>query len=298
MPVRMRTLLTVFSIIALLALLALGAWIVTKPPGEFPVPSVLGAIEDEGVATLAASGLVAEVIPEAGADSDVGRIVRQVPTAGSFVKTGRKIRVYIVSGTPDVEIPLIVGMNLVEAASFLRRVGSERGLEGLKVGKTSSVISDTLAGTVVEQIPGRGTIVKIGSTVDVVVAVENGADRMPNIVGLPLADAQQRLAAQSYMITQTEYLTMPQSPPGTVLSQKPAPGARLTQEASISIVVSAEPQPEWGAASGLTSTPSGTSYPTGLRPTNSDTRTTAPPGKQSESPTWKLGNDPIAADLE
>jgi penicillin-binding protein 1A len=130
-----------------------------------------------------------------------------------------------------VFMPDVVGMSLTRAKRLLA--------EGnLTVKTVQSHTSLEPAGTVIRQSFPAGKPILQGS--EVVLHVSSGrAAEVPDVVGLPLDQAQALLAAAGFSI---EIVQQPAgAPPGTVLSQDPAAGAAVAKDSAIRLVVSSGP---------------------------------------------------------
>lgn len=238
-----RALLALASLIVIAAVIGAAAWLWTSAgTPELAVPDELGlprAIAEENLRKM---GLTVEVIEEPGPDTMTGRVARMSPSPGSLVKPGRSIILYVISGAGAIVVPDLVGTYLIEAENRLARAGVESGvLGGLRMGEREEVASDSAAGTILAQSPPAGTVVKPGATVSLVVAVPKDGLRMPNLVGRTVAQATDTLAAAGYSAVQEPYFTTSR-PPGTILSQEPAPGTVLKPELTIRLVVATPPQ--------------------------------------------------------
>lgn len=226
-----------FFFIVVGALAAVAIWFfagVSTP--EVTVPNVVGKKYEDATEELRKFGFAIEIIPEIGADTLVGQVVRTSPAAGSRVKPGRSIILYVVAGEALVFVPDLVGTYFIEAENRLRRAGINEGYAGLVLGTSTSVVSDSPPGTILWQSPASGSRAKVGDKVDIHVAVSKELEKMPNLVGLTLTDALEKLASMGYSASIENYFTTSQ-PPNTVLNQKPSPGTTLSPETVIRLDV-------------------------------------------------------------
>ncbi len=105
-------------------------------------------------------------------------------------------------------------------------------------------------GTIIEQKPVPGTVVKAGRRVSLVVSKGPVIDRVGSYVGQKLEDVRvqfQTLFASSRALLQIKepvtYKPDP-APPGTIIAQKPEPGAEITGVTLLEVVVSRGPRGE------------------------------------------------------
>ncbi|MBL4889616.1 MAG: PASTA domain-containing protein [Candidatus Lindowbacteria bacterium] len=301
----MRSIFAALALFSLVLIVGIFSYVIGGiQPAEIEVPSVVGIQFREGAKLIELATLRVEKVSEYGADSEVGKIIRQIPAALSAVKAGRLVRVYVVAGAPNVKVPNLVGRNLVDARNTLRRVGLDQGLSGLRVGNKTTVNSDEKPGTVLGQSPDPGLLVKMGSFVDIVIAVERGGDVMPDVVQLTLAEAEEKLAAQGYIITEVENYYTGQFDPNTIMSQIPAPGTQLSPDTVIKVVVVVPPggSTSYYQPTGFEAAPANTSF--GFSTSAEETVIPEPVIEEPSlsapvlnPPTWKLGDKSIAEQL-
>lgn len=239
----LRLLLAFFSLAIILAVLGGAAWLWKQAnTPELIVPDQVGLAIAIARTNLMKMGLGVEILDEPGPDTMVGQVVRMAPGAGSTVKPGRSIILYVGASGGEITIPDLVGTYLIEVENRLARAGIEQGLsEGLIIGGRSSVASDSPAGLILSQSPAAGTIVKPGTAVSLVISVEKNGGRMPNLVGRRLEEAMDTMAARGYAITTVApYFTTSQVA-NTIMSQVPAPGTPLSPAITVKVVVATPP---------------------------------------------------------
>jgi serine/threonine-protein kinase len=253
-----RAFLLLLSLAILIAVAAGGAWLILgDTPNEVSVPDLIGKNFDEAINELKTLGFEFEVITSFGPDTAVNTVIRTSPEAGDAVKPGRRIILYVVEGRPMVVVPGLVGSFFIEAENILRRAGLERGAEGLTVGRTTSVVSDSPAGLILAQSPEAGTETTSGGKVDIVIAVNKEGGAMPNLINLTLDAARDSLARLGYDVAGAEPYITTSWPMNTIRSQVPAPGTKLTPDAAIRVIYARPPDapnayPADGSQNGLT----------------------------------------------
>jgi len=105
-------------------------------------------------------------------------------------------------------------------------------------------------GTIINQEPSPGTLVKAGKRISIVVSKGAVIDKVENFVGQELTEVKIHL--QTIFTSNTPLLTIKQpvtyvyndSPPGTILEQKPEPGTKLSEPKDLELVVSRGPAGE------------------------------------------------------
>ena len=96
--------------------------------------------------------------------------------------------------------------------------------------------SDAPEGTVFDQNPDAGAEVDEGSTVQVLVSGGPETKPVPNAVGLPEAEARDRLVSAGFQVRTREVFS--DKPEGTVVAQEPAAGAEGDEGGVVTINVS------------------------------------------------------------
>jgi len=227
---------------------------------EVVVPKLVGMTPAEADRTAQASGLLLEVerqyyspnVPE-------GRVMSQVPAAGTKVRHGWQVRVAQSLGPQRIAIPNVTGETARAAAINIQRRGLEAGTTAaIKVAGPSDQV-------LAQSPPANASGV---STPRISLLLSSSADPqafvMPSLVGRSLADATQLLQqagmrpgtitiAGSAQPTPTatsqegpsQSAAAPPSiafpapnPDSLVLSQNPAAGQRITVGSAVSLEVS------------------------------------------------------------
>src|SRR5262245_29544706 len=136
---------------------------------------------------------------------------------------------WIVLGGGDTrEVPRVEGLLLDDAVNRLQSEGFEVDV--------ATEPNDAPSGTVFAQDPTAGTQADEGSTVRITVSGGPATIPVPNAVGLPEADARDRLVDAGFEVKSTEVFS--DREPGTVTSQTPSAGARAAAGSTVTIEVS------------------------------------------------------------
>ncbi len=212
---------------------ALDALIHTR--AEVPVPDIAKKSVSNGLDLLASSNLAMKKAGEEfAAGVPAGFVVRQVPAAGSIVREGRVIRVWVSQGTETIQMPNLVGMTLRNAQLTLRQMG-------LTPGTTTSVFSLTAEkGNVTAQSFPQDAPINKGDIVNL--TVSNGAPEasmllMPDFRQKKLTDAT-RWASQNNI--ELDVTDDPNSlfPNGTITFQSPDMDHEVKLGSTVKLTVS------------------------------------------------------------
>lgn len=147
-----------------------------------------------------------------------------------------------IEGEEQTLVPNVLGMELENAMIELQQKGLVADVE-LKI---SANPGDK--GTVLNQDPRSGALVKVGRTVRLRVSKGPIIDEVEDYVGMQLSELKLQLQSMSTIygalikIRQPVIEVYDDAPPGTILEQKPLPGTKVTELTQLELVVSRGPQ--------------------------------------------------------
>ena len=206
---------------------------ISSGPDSVVLPdNLVGMTPEDARKAIEALGLKWELDSSKVASDTVaeGKVAQTNPSPGSKVKAGQTIRVYLSSGSDEVEVPDLSGMSQDQARSALKAVG-------LELGNVTSVDSEKDKDRIVAQDPVTGTKVKKGTTIGV--SVSNGKTaqvEIPTVVGTSSEDAQAQLKALGLNVTVEEVAD--NQPAGQVLSIEPGEGSKVEKNSTVKLKVS------------------------------------------------------------
>lgn len=161
------------------------------------VPGVIGTEEDEAVATLEEAGFVVAATNAPSDSVAKGNVISQTPGAGQSVPPGTTVGIVVSSGVQvqNVAVPNVVGLTRQDAESALE----DAGLRFIVAENPSAEVAE---GVVMSQLPAAGDSVAQGTTIGIEVSSGPPADAstvpVPDVVGKPLAEAQNMLAGAGF----------------------------------------------------------------------------------------------------
>lgn len=201
------------------------------------VPNLHGLTPREAASSLLSGQLALGEVSRQESLARENTVIDQSPAAGQAVPTGSAVGV-VIADTPIVWVPDLVDKMQDQAEAELMS-------EGLKPGEVVKRTSIQQAGTVLAQAPGARSRARIGSTVDIVVAIPEIPTItpvvVPNAIGLSLPGARQRFA-DAELATGPLIERPSDRPSGSVLRHKPMPGARVQPGTAVTLWV-AVPKP-------------------------------------------------------
>ena len=216
---------------AIFLLSALIYGLVGYSSGDIAVPDVKGKTLVEAEAILKDNNLDFNLKEEFDAKVPTGTVIKQSPGAGSHVKAGRKIQLTVSKGAEPGVVPDLKGKNLAEATEMLHAAK-------LAVGKVTVQYKEGAAqGAVLSQDIEAGKKVAAGTKVDLVVNISKGQSVVPDLKGLTLSDARERLSSMGLMVGSVT-TKEDSAPKGTVIGAEPEFGKVLSEGSVVTLIVS------------------------------------------------------------
>lgn len=139
----------------------------TQPQAR-TVPSVVGMSSSAALSTLSSAGYNGTVVSQTSSEP-AGTVISQTPAAGTAMASGGNVTIYVSSGVPEGTVPGVVGMGEAAAKTRIAAAGFSA---------SASYAPGSPAGTVIDQSPGAGTKLPLGSTVSITVTNGSGGGRM------------------------------------------------------------------------------------------------------------------------
>ena len=217
---------------------------------ELLVPKIIGLRENEAEKLLKDAGLLPSSLTEHTDQVEKGYVFYQKPIEGAKILEGEEV-IYTVSAGPfgqeepdevDVEkevlLPSLLGKSQREGEALLKELG-------LKVRVRRDYSNDSIAGTIMEQVPIQNT--KMNPEDEVTLWVSLGAKpeetkpeatkhTVPRVVGMTRTEAEGVLKNAGYGVTVTEKEDADGNV-GKVLSQSPAGGTEVSVKGRVQIII-------------------------------------------------------------
>lgn len=166
-----------------------------------------------------------------------GTVLAQSPMAPATLPAGAAVTLVLSDGSL-VRVPRVANLNINEARQRL-----QKDLD-LKV-QPVVVTSDVRVGTVIDQQPAEGTLVKRGSVVRLQVSAgQEGPEviDVPSVVGMSFDQAKSRLGRFSVQRVDRPRSERSSAPEGQVIEQSPRAASRATAGSTIVLTVSSMPR--------------------------------------------------------
>lgn len=217
----------------------LGALIHTRK--EVTVPDLTKKSVSQALDLLAQQNLAAKQAGvEFAQDVPPGSVLRQIPSAGSTVREGRIIRLWISQGDEMVFIPNTVGTTLREAQLAIRQAG-------LHVTQVENAYSLTVEkGRIISQDPKADSMVQKGTGISL---ISSNGQPPASVILVPNFKTQKLAKATLWASHQDVNLIIkedPQSvfPNGVIAQQSPQPDSQIAPGSNVAITVSRRPTAE------------------------------------------------------
>ena len=156
----------------------------------------------------------------------------QKPDAGSVVKEGRTVYLYVSGGDKIIAVPQLKGKSLLDAKFALERLG-------LKLGRVERIQSSHPEDMIFDQQFAEGTRLKQGEFVGVTISAGRGGGTIlvPDLIGKSLTEARKILADSSLIIGKINYQPSSTLLPNTILDQYPSSGNTLNPGSAVDLFV-------------------------------------------------------------
>ena len=245
-------LLLLFAVLVAVAILAAITTIrITIHSGEEKAPNLVGLPLDQAERLAGGMGLGLKIEDRLfNTKFAENQIVSQAPPAGDSTKAGQDLHVLVSLGTPKVTVPTLVG-------GSVRAAQVTAGQRGLTLGDVAAVHWPGIsADEVVAQDPPPSPQPARSPAVNLLISMgEPPADFVcPSFIGMGIGQAEKTLTRAGFNVSEAKVASAPASPPGgtapapapppvpsaptgTILSQSPAAGSRVTVGASFTFTV-------------------------------------------------------------
>lgn len=159
-----------------------------------------------------------------------GFVIAQEPGAGSTVRGRKRISVVVSLGEEYSSVPELFGESVRSARGLIERAG-------LRPGSIVQAPSEEAGeGMVAASDPGPETVLQRNTPVHLLVSTGAGSESfvMPDLMGREVASIRRQLEALGFRIERSGARTSV----GTIVSQSPPPGSRITRTHVIQLTAS------------------------------------------------------------
>jgi beta-lactam-binding protein with PASTA domain len=205
---------------------------VSKGRDTVTVPDITKLSVTDATALLSQHGLTVGSRTNQNDLAAADTVIAQNPVAGGIAAKGSAVDITVSKGPKPVNVPDLIGQDEQTARSNLEQVGLVEG----SVRRTSSL--DQPAGTVISTDPPGSTEAPEGSKVNLLLSSGAPKTTMPEVYGLPIAEAAQKIQDAGLVPrTPSSFPTSDQALDGTVRKTSPQPGTTGVRKGS-SVIIS------------------------------------------------------------
>ncbi|WP_205014130.1 PASTA domain-containing protein, partial [Nocardioides albidus] len=236
----------------------------TTPPPE-RVPNVVRMTEDDARAAIGKAGFEVGTVSVRNDDKiEAGRVIEQNPVGDDYVEADSRINLVVSIGPGQFALPSVIEQKKRDAIAALVAAGiSERNVSERECD------TDEPKGTVVEQNPLGSTMVDRDATVEL--CVSDGPEKVPNVIGLKQADAEQAIRDAGFVpVVRDGRPDDATQKKGRITEQIPGDGRRPKGTEIIIFVSIYEPAPPPPADTDADGLPDGEEAARGTNPANPD----------------------------
>ncbi|MGD9705825.1 MAG: Stk1 family PASTA domain-containing Ser/Thr kinase [Acidimicrobiia bacterium] len=235
-PPRRTGLYVLGSILAIVALVLGGILLFNyltseNEPTTITMPELRNLTLEDAIAELDSRDLKYEAIPEAKEGVGENVVWDQLPLPTVIVTTDQIITIKFNPGVEPIALVDVVGKTYDEAFQLL----STDGFVPQRVDQDDP--EGRPAGTVIGQVPGAGTQLKPGETVQVIVSKGKGQEVVPVLQNKSEAAAKSELEALGFVVERAEEFN-DLIPAGQVIGTDPAAGQSADKGSTVKLIVS------------------------------------------------------------
>jgi eukaryotic-like serine/threonine-protein kinase len=202
---------------------------VSGGPGDVLVPPVENLRQGQAIEELEKAGLKVTIDREFSDKVKKDFAIRTVPSEGTEVTKGTRVRLLVSQGREQVTVPDVTGLSRDSAEARLREEGLEVAVEEQE--------SDVPEGDVISQSPGAGTRVTRGDRVTITVSTGRPQVDVPDVVGMSEERAIVRLSGAGLTPVRQERAVTDPSQDGVVIEQRPGAGDEVDEGHQVVIVI-------------------------------------------------------------
>ena len=197
-----------------------------------PVPSVVSQTQAAASSAITAVGLtVGNVTLALSATIPVGSVISTNPVAGTILALGSTVDLVI--SMPHAFVPNVVSQTQSAAGAALTGAGLATGTVTLALSATIPV------GSVIGTSPAAGTLVTLGSAVNLVVSMPHAY--VPDLVSQTRAVATSTLTGVGLTVGTVTFSLSSTVPVGSVISTGPVKGTLVAAGSAVNLVISGQP---------------------------------------------------------
>ncbi|MEU4390949.1 Stk1 family PASTA domain-containing Ser/Thr kinase [Kribbella sp. NPDC023855] len=214
----------------------------SQPAEQVVVPTVEGLALQAATDQLAAEGLTIKATYQASDTVDRGKIISQSPPSGSKVAKNSAVTVVVSTGKAEPStfpVPDVLGKPESEAKKLLQDSPGEFKVSS----KTKEVDNEAPKGTVIAIDPGPDQQYPKGQRFTLTVSTGQVEVKVPDVVTLSRADAEQQLKAVGLTVGILNDDSNPDAAEGTVTKQSVKAETKVKEGTKVTLWIAIKPTP-------------------------------------------------------
>jgi eukaryotic-like serine/threonine-protein kinase len=229
---RRRWLIWSAAIVAALIVATLA--VLLLPASKVRVPSLVGEQRAAATARLHRLGLRVGQSTAASSSVPAGEVVSQNPVQGTLVRPDATVSIVVSTGTGRSSVPRVAGLPESRALQLLREADLRPTIE--------RQASESLkSGTAISTSPPAGRSLVAGSNLVLIVSSGPVQVAVPDVVGEPRAQAEERLEEAGLAAGEVTERRRAGVAAGSVLSQSPRAASKVSTGTRVRLVIAKAP---------------------------------------------------------
>jgi beta-lactam-binding protein with PASTA domain/predicted Ser/Thr protein kinase len=200
------------------------------------MPAVLSLPVAQAEQKLSADGLSSSVQQQFSDTVPKGDVISTDPSPGSRVRSDSTVTLVVSQGPERDAVPAVAGQPLARAEQQITAAH-------LAVGTVTQAYNGSVpAGEVIASDPVGGQQLRPGTPVSLVVSQGAQPAALPSVVGLPVAQAQQQLAAAGFTVQIDSAQVFSDTVPAGQVAQQSPSGSTAPRGSTVTLTLSKGPQ--------------------------------------------------------
>jgi len=219
-----------FAFIVFVVFFILVLAIFLTPSNITVVPNVVNNDILDALPEIEKAGLFVSVDYTISPDVPRGIIIKQIPSAGSRVREGKIIKLFVSIGSGEIVLPDFSGKTVDEVKSYLSSKGMRVSVEYVQSENSPS-------GSILKILPSPGTKIKPGDQVNIYVAIGSSSMPMPNIIDMSWDQVLLMFDSKNINVSITPVVTTDPEKDGKIVDQMPKEGDMVSPQMNVQAYV-------------------------------------------------------------
>lgn len=199
---------------------------------EVKVPDLSNQTMEEAIETLQTYKLDYRIERENSSSVPIDQVVKQDPVAGTMLKEGQEVILYISDGVKQVKLPDVIREYEVEGIQTLENMG-------FVVNEIERKYNDDYEkGMIYEQSPAPGTLLKEGEEIKLYVSQGKNSAVLDSLIGKSIDEAKEILLSEGLTLGSIKEEVSEKYERNIVTDQDPKAGVELQKKSVVNLTIS------------------------------------------------------------